>query len=143
MRAVDIGIRHYDDFAVAELCHIKFIAYTAAQRLNNRYERLIGINLVKSALFHIEHLAAQRQYRLIAAVAPVLGTAACGVSLYKEKLCQLRALFMAVGELAREREALECAFSARCLSCLSCRFSRIGGGYCFFYYRLADGGIFL
>ena len=65
MRTVDIGIRHDDYLAVAELGDIEILSYAAAERLNYRDYRGVGVHLVESTLFDVENLASQRQYRLI------------------------------------------------------------------------------
>ena len=82
--AVDIGIRHDDYFAVAELGNIKFAAHAGADRHYKRDYLRAGINAVDTVLFDIEYLAAHRQYRLESAVSSFLRRSACGISLYKE-----------------------------------------------------------
>ena len=53
-------------------------------------ELLVGQHLVDALLFDVERLAADGQDRLEAAVAALLGGAACGVALHDEQLVLLR-----------------------------------------------------
>ena len=64
VRAVDVGIGHNDDLAVAELVEVKFLADSAAERLNYRNERKVRIDLISSRLFNVEDLTAKRKDRL-------------------------------------------------------------------------------
>ena len=48
MQAVDIGIGHYYDFAVFELGNVKFLAYSGAERLNDRQELFVAVHLIYS-----------------------------------------------------------------------------------------------
>ncbi len=81
VRTVDVGVRHDDDFAVAELCDVELVADTASERLNQRDNLHRGIDAVKPRLFYVEYLSAQRKYRLEPAVSAVLRRTARRVAL--------------------------------------------------------------
>ena len=83
VRSVDVGIGHYDDLAVAELCKVKFLSDSASERLDYRYERLVGINLVGSCLFYVKNLTSERKDSLESRIASLLCRASRGVSLYE------------------------------------------------------------
>ena len=69
-------------------------------------------HLVEARLLDVEDLAAQRQDRLEAAVAALLGRAAGRVALDEEELAALGVALLAVGELAGEAAAVEGALAA-------------------------------
>jgi hypothetical protein len=69
-------------------------------------------HLVEAGLLDVEDLAAQRQDRLELAVAALLGRAAGGVALDDVDFAQGRVLFLAVGELAGQADAVEHALAA-------------------------------
>ena len=103
MRAVDVGIRHDDDLAVAEFCGIEGIADAAAERLDDRGQRLVAVDLFNARFFDVEHLAAQGQDRLETAVSAVLGGAACRIALDQIQLGKRSVLALTVGKFAGER----------------------------------------
>lgn len=92
VRAVLIGIGEDDDFVVFEVGEVEILVDGRAERGNQRAELLIAQHLIQPLLFGIEGLAAQGENRLIAAVAPLLGAAACGIALDDEQLIVLRLL---------------------------------------------------
>ena len=57
MGAVHIGIRHDDDFMIAQLGVVKFVTDTRTQRRDHRLELIVAIHLVRPGLFHVQHLA--------------------------------------------------------------------------------------
>ena len=57
MGAVHIGIRHDDDFMIAQLGVVKFVTDTRSQRRDHRLELIVAIHLVRPGLFHVQHLA--------------------------------------------------------------------------------------
>src|SRR5690606_9525684 len=66
---------------------------------------------VEARALDVEDLAAQRQHRLVLAVATLLGRTAGGVALDDEQFAQRRILLLAVGELAREPGDVERALA--------------------------------
>ena len=60
-------------------------------------------HLVEARPLDVEDLAAQRQDRLVGAVARLLGRAAGGIALDEEQLALRRIALLAVGELAGQR----------------------------------------
>ena len=100
MRAVNVGIGHDDDLVVARLGYVPRLAEAAAYRRDNRANLGVGEHLVNPRLLDVQHLAAQRQYRLRGAVAARLRGASCGVALYEEQLGLLRVALGAVAQLS-------------------------------------------
>ncbi len=100
MRTVNVGIGHQNDFAVAEFVDIEIVADTATECLNDGNQRLVGIHLVKTGFFHVQDFTAQRQNRLITAVASVFCGTAGGISLDKIHFGESRFFFLAVGKFA-------------------------------------------
>ena len=74
MRAVNVSVRHDDDFMIAQLVGIEIITPdTCAQRRNQRTYFLARQHFVETRALHIQNLAAQRQHGLIFAIAALLG----------------------------------------------------------------------
>ena len=71
----------------------------------------LASDLVQPRLLDVQDLAAQRQDRLEAAVAALLGGAAGRVALDDVQLAALGVAFLAVGQLARQRQAVERALA--------------------------------
>ena len=113
--AIHVGVGHDDDALVAQGRLVVIVAGAAAQGLQEVTQFLVGVHLFGGGAGHVEDLAAQRQHRLEAAVAPLLGRAAGGIPLDQENLGALGGGLGAVGELAgqpraaRRRGALELA----------------------------------
>ena len=80
-----------------------------ADRGDHRLDLDVREHLVDAVLLAVDDLPAQRQDRLVAAVAALLGRAAGRVALDDEELGRLRVVDRAVGELAR---AATCSSSA-------------------------------
>ena len=81
MRAVDVGVGHDDDPAVAQIFLPVMRAGAAADRLHEVGNLCVGSHLVARGGCDVQNLAAQGQDRLRLAVARLLGAAACGVAL--------------------------------------------------------------
>lgn len=77
--------------------------------------------------FDVEDLAAQRQHRLVLAVAALLGRATCRVTLDDEQLGQRRILFLAIGQLARQAGDIQRALAAGQIARLAGGFTGTGG----------------
>ena len=75
VRSVDVGVRHDDDPVVAELLQVELVRDARADRGDDRLDLLVGENLVDPVLLGVDHLPAERQDRLVAAVARVHGRA--------------------------------------------------------------------
>ena len=125
MRAVNIRIRHDDDFIITQLFSIEFIADTRAERRDNRRQLIIAVYLVESCFLDVQHFAPQRQDRLEFSVTSLLSGAARGVTLYDVDLCLAPVLTLTVGELTGQRRCLKTGLSAYALSRLSRRLSRL------------------
>ena len=81
-------------------------------------------HLVVARFFDVENLALQRQDRLEAAVAALLGGAAGRFTLDQVKLAALRIAFAAVGQLARQTAAIQRAFAPSQVASLAGSFAR-------------------
>ena len=100
-------------------------------------------HLVEARALDVEDLAAQRQHRLVLAVAALLGGAAGRVALDDEEFGLGRIALLAIGELAGQRGDVERALAPRQLARLARGFAGGGG-----LDHLADddlglGGMFL
>ena len=83
----------------------------APERDDQRPHVLAGDDLVEAGLLDVQDLAAERQDRLEAPVAALLGRAAGGVALDDEQLAARRIALLAVGELAGQGQAVERALA--------------------------------
>ena len=111
---------------VARLLEVELVAHAGAEGGDQRLDLGVLQHLVDPRLLDVEDLAAQRQHRLGRAVAALLGRAAGRVALDDEQLGQRRVLDRAVGELARQRGALERRL-ARQVARLAGGRARLGG----------------
>ena len=143
VRAVDVGIGHEDDLAVAELGDVKVLAKARAEGGDHGGQLVVAIDAVEARLLDVEHLAPERQDGLIAAVAPLLGRAARRVALDDIDLGQGRVALLAVGQLARQRVGLERRLAAGHLARLARGLSRAGGGLRLVDDGAGDGRVFL
>ena len=98
-----------------------------ADRGDDRLDLGVREHLVDPVLLGVDHLAAQRQDRLEEPVARVDGRAAGRVALDEEELGGLGVADLAVGELARQRRALERALAAGQLARLARGLARARG----------------
>ncbi len=90
VRAVDVGVGHDDDLVVARLLDVELVADAGADGADHGEDLLVGEHLVDARLLDVEDLAAQRQDRLEAAVARLLGRAAGRVALDQVQLAEVR-----------------------------------------------------
>ena len=104
MGAVDVGVGHDDDAAVAQILVAVMRAGAAAERLREVGELLVLLKLVLAGGGDIEDFAAQRQDGLRSAVARLLGRAAGGNALDDKNLRPFGRAIGAVGELPRQPE---------------------------------------
>src|SRR5439155_12143845 len=106
--SVHIGVGHEDNLVVTELIRIEFLtSATGAERRNQRRDRFAREHLVKSRALDIQDLAAQREDRLVVAVARLLGAAAGAVAFDDKDLALGGIALLAVCELAGKRAAIE------------------------------------
>ena len=84
-------------------------------------------HLVEARLLDVEDLALDREDRLEAPVAPLLGRAAGRLALDDVDLAQRRVALLAVGELAGQAAAVERALAAHEVARLARRLARAGG----------------
>src|SRR5665647_1152730 len=105
VRAVHVGVGHDDDLVVAGLRDVELVAEAGADRADHGEDLVVGEHLVDARLLDVDDLAAQRQDRLEAAVARLLGRAAGRVALDEVDLAERRVFDGAVGELAGQSAA--------------------------------------
>src|SRR4029453_3872503 len=89
------------------------IADPRTDRSDHRLDLGVGEHLVDPVFLRVDHLAAQRQDRLVDPVSGLDRRPPCGVALDEEGLTPFRIVYMKNGELARQRGALEGALSPR------------------------------
>ncbi|CDB61062.1 unknown [Clostridium clostridioforme CAG:132] len=64
MSSVHIGIRHDDDFVVAEFGYIKIVMNTCSKCSYHGLDFRIAVNTIHSGLLHVENFTAQGKYGL-------------------------------------------------------------------------------
>ena len=112
VRAVDVGISHDDDAAIAELLDVEgtlLVAITdaCADRRDHGLDLGILEYLVETGLLHVDELASDGKDRLEAAVTTLLGAATCGVTLDDVELGEGRVTLGTISQLAWETTAGE------------------------------------
>jgi hypothetical protein len=108
---VDIGICHDDDAMVPQFFEIELVRPdTAADRSDQRLDLSVAQEFVEPRLFNVQQLTADRQDRLIPAVAALLGGTAGGVTLNDLDFALGWVPFRTVRQLAGQREPVESAF---------------------------------
>ena len=98
----------------------------AAERDDQRPDVLARQDLVEARLLDVQQLAPQRQDRLEASVAALLGRAAGRVALDEVELAAGRVALLAVGELAGQRHPVERALADDEVARLAGRLARAG-----------------
>ena len=87
MRPIDIGIGHQNNAKITELVGVElFSADAATQGGDQGSDFHRGQHLVETRFFNVQNLAFQRQDRLKAPVAALLGRAAGGIALHQKQL---------------------------------------------------------
>ena len=61
MGAIHIGIRHDDDFVVAQLGYVKVFMDSGSKCRNHGLNLRIAVNPVHSGFFHVQYLASEGQ----------------------------------------------------------------------------------
>ena len=107
MRAVDVGVGHHDDLAVARGVDVEGPARPGAYDLDDRAALGVLQHVRHGRLLDVEDLAADRQQRLELGVPGELGGAERGVALDDEQLAALHVVAAAVGELGGQRRGLQ------------------------------------
>ena len=143
MRAVHVGIGHDDDLVVAQLLEVKFVADARAQRRDDGLQLVVAVDLVGARLFHVQHLAPQRQNRLKTRVAPLCGGAARRVALDDVDLGKRGIAVVAVAQLVRHLAGFESRLAADALTRLFRGLTRAAGQHRLFQNGLADRRILL
>ena len=118
VRTVHIGIGHDEHLVVTQLGDVKFLANAAAQGQHHRHQLIVAVDLIGAGLFHVEHLAPQRQDGLNSRVTAHLGGTACRIALDDEDLGLGGVFFTAVGQLAGHAAGLQRALAAHQLPSL-------------------------
>src|ERR1700731_4911133 len=90
MGAIDIGVGHDDDLFVAKVLLLIMRSGAAPERLDKIVELLIARELVARGAGAVQDFAAQRQHRLVRAIARLLGGAAGGIAFDNKELRSLR-----------------------------------------------------
>ena len=112
VRAVDVGVGHQDDLAVANLGGVEVVlADAAAERGDHGADFFVAQHLVVARLLHVEDLALERQDGLEAAIAALLGGAAGALALDQVEFAAIGIALGAVGQLAGQAAAVEGAFA--------------------------------
>ena len=107
MAAVHVGVRHEDDLVVPDLVGIEVLSDARAESEDQRADLGEGEHLVEARLLDVQDLALEREDRLRAPVAPLLGRAAGRVALHDEDLRKRGVPFLAVRELSGEPRPVE------------------------------------
>ena len=142
MRAVDVGIRHNDDFVITKLGNVKIIADAGAERQNDRRQFIVADNFVDAGFFDVEHFAPKRQNRLNVAVAPLFGGAAGGIALDDINFGVFGVAVDAVRQFAGQGVALERGFSSGAVPRFPRGFSGARSVQSLVENRLGDGRVF-
>ena len=122
---VDVGVGHDDDLVVTALGDVEVLAADpGAERGDEGADFGRAEHLVEAGALHVQDLAAERQDRLGAAVAALLGRAAGRIALDDEQLRLGRVAFLAVGELAGQGGKIERALAPGQLAGLARGFAR-------------------
>ena len=103
---------------------IELVADPGAQRRQQGADFVVLQHLVEPRPLHVQDLAAQRQDGLEAAVTPLLGTATGAVTLDDVELGFGRITLGAVGQLARQAEAVQATLALHQLTRLARSFAR-------------------
>ena len=129
---------------VAQFVRIKIIApYAGAKRSDQGADFLARQHLVEPRALNVQNLAAQRQHRLIFAIARLFGRAAGGIALDNEQFRFRRIPLLTVRQLAGQRGDIQRRFSTGQLSRLARGLARCSGFSDFLDDALGVAGVFL
>ena len=110
--AIHIGIGHDEHFIVAQLGDIELVTNATAQCQHNGHQLVVAVNFIGAGLFHVQHLAPQRQDGLNGRITAHLGGTACRIALDDEDFGAAGVFFAAVCQLAGHPAGLQCALAA-------------------------------
>src|SRR5687767_3261033 len=99
---VGVGVSEDDDLAIAQPGDVEVLAHAAAERGDEISELLVLEDLRQRHALGVHHLAAQRQDRLLPAVAALLRRSSSRIALDDEQLAVFAIRAGAVTELARK-----------------------------------------
>ncbi len=104
--AIDIGVGHDDDLAVAQLIQHRVgriqVVRVQTQGHGDVMHLVVAEYLVARHFPGVQHLAAQRQDGLVLAVAALLGGTAGGIALDQKNFVAADLVRFAIGQLARQ-----------------------------------------
>ena len=125
VRAVDVRVGHDDDAVVAQLLDVEVLgADAAAERRDHRLDFVGAEHAVEPRALDVQDLALDRQDRLEAAIAALLGRAAGRLAFDDVDLGLRGIALLAVGQLAGQRAAVERALAAHQVAGLAGRLAR-------------------
>ena len=141
--AIHIGIGHDEHFIVAQLGDIELVTNAAAQCQHNGHQLVVAVNFIGAGLFHVQHLAPQRQDGLNGRITAHLGGTACRIALDDEDFGAAGVFFAAVCQLAGHPAGLQCALAAHQFSGLFGSGAGAGGLGGLFKDGLCHAGVLL
>ena len=125
VRTVHVRVGHDDDAVVALLGHVEiFLPDAASERGDHRLDFVAAEHAIEPRPLDVEDLALDRQDRLEAAIASLLGGAAGRLAFDDVDLAQGRVAFLAIGQLAGQAAAVERALAPDEVARLARRFAR-------------------
>src|SRR5690606_38438731 len=86
MSPIHIGIRHNDNFMIADFFNVQNIPNANTKSNNKTLDFIIGKYSIHTGLFHVQNLTAQRQDSLSLTVSTHLRATSRRITLYNEKL---------------------------------------------------------
>src|SRR5579859_6911634 len=100
--AVNVGVAHDDDAAIAQFGHVEVLVDAYADGGNDVFDLFVFENFVESDAFDVEDFTAQGQYCLEMPVTPLFRTSACGIAFDQVEFAAVGAFLTTVGEFAGE-----------------------------------------
>ena len=146
MESVHVRIGHDDHLVVAEPADVLVLLTDPdadAEGGDDHPELFVLEHLVEARLFDVEHLASERQDRLVPTVPALLGGAAGRVPLDEVDLAPARIPLLAVRQFSGEGADLEGGLAPRQFAGVPGRFARPGRIQALAQQLLGDGGVFL
>ena len=111
VRAVDVGVGHDDDLAVAAFGEVHFVADARADGRDHAADLLVGQHFVFARLVGVDDLAAQGEDGLVLADAAAFGAAAGRIALDQVQFARVDLAAGAVAELAGQAAAAQGALA--------------------------------
>ena len=141
--AVDVGVGHDDDFAVAAFFQIEFLADAAAQGADDGADFLVAEHFDEVGFFHVEDFALEGEDGLDVGIASALGGPAGGKTFDQKEFGVFVALGAAIGEFAGQAGAFQGIFAAGQFAGLTGGFAGFGGHHPLLEDQLGRLGILL